>query len=49
MAKHAAVVAEVELDQMSEEPGWGVRRDAVGVHSLSAMGAGGSVRRCDVL
>jgi hypothetical protein len=39
-------LAEVE---MAEEPEWGLRRDALGIHSLSRMGDGGPVRRCDVL
>src|SRR5690349_15747311 len=34
------LIAEVEL---AEEPGWGVRRDALGIHSLSRMGDGGPV------
>jgi 2-polyprenyl-6-methoxyphenol hydroxylase-like FAD-dependent oxidoreductase len=38
--------AEVEL---AEEPAWGLRRDALGIHSLSRMGDGGPVRRCDIL
>jgi 2-polyprenyl-6-methoxyphenol hydroxylase-like FAD-dependent oxidoreductase len=40
------LIAEVEL---AEEPEWGVRRDARGIHSLSRMGDGGPVRRCDTL
>jgi 3-(3-hydroxy-phenyl)propionate hydroxylase len=40
------LIAEVE---MTEEPAWGRRRDALGIHSLSKMGAGGPVRRCDIL
>jgi len=40
------LIAEVEL---AEEPEWGLRRDVLGIHSSSTMGAGGSVRRCDVL
>jgi 3-(3-hydroxy-phenyl)propionate hydroxylase len=39
-------IAEVEL---AEEPQWGIRRDALGIHSLSRMGDGGPVRRCDIL
>jgi 2-polyprenyl-6-methoxyphenol hydroxylase-like FAD-dependent oxidoreductase len=42
----SALIAEVEL---AEEPEWGLRRDALGVHSLSSMGDGGPVRRCDIL
>ena len=40
------LIAEVEL---AEEPEWGLRRDALGIHSLSRMGDAGPVRRCDVL
>jgi 2-polyprenyl-6-methoxyphenol hydroxylase-like FAD-dependent oxidoreductase len=40
------LIAEVEL---AEEPAWGLRRDALGIHSLSRMGDGGPVRRCDTL
>ncbi len=40
------LIAEVE---MAEEPEWGLRRDALGIHSLSRMGDGGPVRRCDIL
>ena len=40
------LIAEVEL---VEEPEWGLRRDALGSHSLSSMGDGGPVRRCDIL
>ncbi|MEA2526720.1 MAG: hypothetical protein QOF73_3947, partial [Thermomicrobiales bacterium] len=40
------LIAEVEL---AEEPAWGLRRDALGIHSLSSMGEGGPVRRCDIL
>src|SRR5215210_2556406 len=40
------LIAEVE---MGEEPEWGLRRDALGIHSLSRMGDGGPVRRCDIL
>jgi 3-(3-hydroxy-phenyl)propionate hydroxylase len=40
------LIAEVEL---AEEPAWGLRRDALGIHSLSRMGDGGPVRRCDIL
>ena len=40
------VIAEVE---MAEEPEWGLRRDVLGIHSLSRMGDGGPVRRCDIL
>ena len=40
------LIAEAEL---AEEPGWGVRRDALGVHSLRRIGDGGPVRRCDML
>jgi len=35
------LIAEVEL---SEEPEWGLRRGALGIHSLSRMGEGGPVR-----
>ncbi len=35
------LIAEVEL---AEEPEWGLRRDAFGIHSLSRMGEGGPVR-----
>ncbi len=40
------LIAEVAL---AEEPDWGLRRDALGIHSLSRMGDGGPVRRCDTL
>src|SRR5215208_3286219 len=40
------LIAEVET---AEEPEWGIRRDALGIHSLSRMGDGGPVRRCDIL
>ncbi len=30
-------------------PAWGIRRDALGISSLSRMGDGGRVRRCDIL
>src|SRR3712207_3369508 len=40
------LIAEVEL---AEEPAWGLRRDALGIHSLSRIGDGGTVRRCDIL
>ena len=40
------LIAEVEL---AEEPEWGLRRDALGIHSLSGMGYGGPVRRRDIL
>jgi 2-polyprenyl-6-methoxyphenol hydroxylase-like FAD-dependent oxidoreductase len=40
------LIAEVE---MAEEPEWGLRRDVLGIHSLSRMGDGGPVRRCDIL
>jgi 2-polyprenyl-6-methoxyphenol hydroxylase-like FAD-dependent oxidoreductase len=33
----------------AEEPEWSLRRDALGIHSLSSMGDGGPVRRCDIL
>jgi 3-(3-hydroxy-phenyl)propionate hydroxylase len=39
------LIAEVE---MAGEPEWGLRRDALGIHSLSRMGDGGPVRRCDI-
>jgi 3-(3-hydroxy-phenyl)propionate hydroxylase len=32
----------------AEEPAWGIRRDALGIHSLSRMGIGVPVRRCDI-
>jgi 2-polyprenyl-6-methoxyphenol hydroxylase-like FAD-dependent oxidoreductase len=35
------LIAEVE---MAEEPAWGLRRDALGIHALSRMEDGGSVR-----
>jgi hypothetical protein len=31
------LIAEIEL---AEEPEWGLRRDALGIHSLSSMGDG---------
>jgi vancomycin aglycone glucosyltransferase len=34
---------------VAEEPEWGLRRDARGIHSFSRMGDGGPVRRCDIL
>ncbi|WP_207957174.1 hypothetical protein [Rubrobacter tropicus] len=37
------LISEVEL---AEEPEWDLRRDALGIHSLSGWGP---VRRCDVL
>ena len=40
------LIAEVEL---AEEPEWGLRRDALGIHSLSSMGDRGPVRRSDNL
>ena len=40
------LIAEVE---MAEEPEWGIRRDTLGIHSLSRMGDGDPVRRCEVL
>ena len=39
------LIAEVE---MAEEPGWGLRRAALRIHSLSRMVDGGPVRRCDI-
>jgi 3-(3-hydroxy-phenyl)propionate hydroxylase len=42
----SSLIAEVEL---AEEPEWGLRRDALGIHSLSRMGDEGSLRRCDIL
>ena len=33
----SALIAQVE---MAEEPEWGLRRDALGIHSLSSMGTG---------
>lgn len=38
-------IAEVEV---AEEPEWGLRCDALEIHSLSRMGEGGPVRRCDI-
>ena len=38
------LIAEVEL---AEETEWGLRREALGIHSLSSMGS--PVRRCDIL
>lgn len=35
------LIAEVEL---AEEPAWGLRRDALGIHSLSRLEEGGAVR-----
>ncbi len=35
------LIAEIE---MAEEPEWGLRRDALGIHSLSRMGDGDGVR-----
>jgi hypothetical protein len=40
------LIAEVD---MAEDPQWGLRRDALVIHSLSSMGDGGPVRRCDIL
>jgi 2-polyprenyl-6-methoxyphenol hydroxylase-like FAD-dependent oxidoreductase len=40
------LIAEVEL---AEEPEWGLRRNALGIRSMSSMGDGGPVRRCDIL
>ncbi len=40
------LIAEVEL---AEEPAWGLRCDVLGICSLSRMGDGGPVRRCDIL
>ncbi len=42
----SSLIAVVEL---AEEPEWGIRRDALGIHSLSSMGDGDPVRRCDIL
>jgi 2-polyprenyl-6-methoxyphenol hydroxylase-like FAD-dependent oxidoreductase len=42
----SSLTAEVE---MAEEPEWCLRRDALGIHSLSRMGDGGPVRHCDIL
>ena len=39
-------ITEVEL---AEEPEWGIRRDALAIHSLNRMGDAGPVRRCDIL
>jgi 3-(3-hydroxy-phenyl)propionate hydroxylase len=41
----SSLIAEVEI---AEEPELGIRRDALGIHSLSRMGDGGPVRRCDI-
>jgi 2-polyprenyl-6-methoxyphenol hydroxylase-like FAD-dependent oxidoreductase len=35
------LIAEVEI---SEEPEWGIRRDAIGIHSLSRLGDEGTIR-----
>lgn len=35
--------------ELAEELEWGRRRDALGIPSLSRMGDGGPVRRCDIL
>ncbi len=40
------LIAEVEL---AEEPEWGLRRDALGIHSLSSIGGWGPVRHRDIL
>ena len=40
------LIAEVE---MAEEPEWGLRRDALGIHSLSGLGDGRPVRRCGIV
>jgi 3-(3-hydroxy-phenyl)propionate hydroxylase len=40
------LIAEVEL---AGEADWGLRRDALGIHSLSSMGDGGPERRGDIL
>jgi hypothetical protein len=37
------------LDEMAEEPKWGIRHDALGIHSLSRIGDGGPVRHCGIL
>jgi 3-(3-hydroxy-phenyl)propionate hydroxylase len=42
----SCLIAEVE---MAEELEWGLRRDDKGIHSLSRMGDGGPVRRCNIL
>ena len=42
-------IAAVEMDQRDQEPEEGPRRDTLGIHSLSKLGAGRPVRRCDVL
>jgi hypothetical protein len=42
----SSLIAEVEL---AEEPEWGIRRAALGIRTLSKMGAGDPVRCCDVL
>jgi hypothetical protein len=34
---------------MAEEPEWGIRRDALGIRSLTRMEDGSPVRRCDIL
>jgi 2-polyprenyl-6-methoxyphenol hydroxylase-like FAD-dependent oxidoreductase len=40
------LIAEVELAEALE---WGIRRDALGIRSLSKVGARSLVRRCHVL
>src|ERR1700730_5847799 len=40
-ATTSSIIAEVE---MAEEPEWGIRRDALGVHSLTRLEDGGPVR-----
>jgi 3-(3-hydroxy-phenyl)propionate hydroxylase len=39
------LIAEVEL---AEAPEWDLRRDALGIHSLTRMGDGGPMRRGDI-
>jgi 2-polyprenyl-6-methoxyphenol hydroxylase-like FAD-dependent oxidoreductase len=39
------LIAEVEMDfETGQEPGWGIRHDALGVHALSILEDGGPVR-----
>src|SRR6266516_3041222 len=42
----SSLIAKVEL---AEEPEWGIHTDDIGIHSLSSMGDGDPVRRCDIL
>lgn len=41
-----SLIAEVEL---AEEPEWGIRRGALGIHPFSRMEDGGPESHCDVL